>query len=43
MCTTRMQTGVGRPQFSAVLECATEAKNTVKQFGQMVVCAIQEM
>ena len=26
MCTTRMQTGVGRPQFSAVLECAVEAK-----------------
>ena len=26
MCTTRMQTGVGRPQFSAVLECATQAK-----------------
>ena len=26
MCTTRMQTGVGRPQFSAVLECASEAK-----------------
>ncbi len=26
MCTTRMQTGVGRPQFSAVLECAPEAK-----------------
>jgi IMP dehydrogenase len=26
MCTTRMQTGVGRPQFSAVLECALEAK-----------------
>jgi IMP dehydrogenase len=26
MCTTRMQTGVGRPQFSAVLECATETK-----------------
>jgi IMP dehydrogenase len=26
MCTTRMMTGVGRPQFSAVLECATEAK-----------------
>jgi IMP dehydrogenase len=23
MCTTRMVTGVGRPQFSAVLECAT--------------------
>jgi IMP dehydrogenase len=26
MCTTRMRTGVGRPQFSAVLECATEAR-----------------
>jgi IMP dehydrogenase len=26
MCTTRMQTGVGRPQFSAVLECADEAR-----------------
>ncbi|MDR0782487.1 MAG: GuaB1 family IMP dehydrogenase-related protein [Propionibacteriaceae bacterium] len=26
MCTTRMQTGVGRPQFSAVLECAEAAK-----------------
>ncbi len=25
MCTTRMQTGVGRPQFSAVLECAQAA------------------
>ena len=25
MCTTRMQTGVGRPQFSAVLECARAA------------------
>ena len=25
MCTTRMATGVGRPQFSAVLECAAEA------------------
>ena len=25
MCTTRMMTGVGRPQFSAVLECADEA------------------
>lgn len=25
MCTTRMQTGVGRPQFSAVLECAEAA------------------
>src|ERR1700753_2231062 len=26
MCTTRMMTGVGRPQFSAVLECALAAK-----------------
>lgn len=25
MCTTRMMTGVGRPQFSAVAECAAEA------------------
>ena len=25
MCTTRMMTGVGRPQFSAVYECAAEA------------------
>ena len=25
MCTTRMLTGVGRPQFSAVLDCAAEA------------------
>lgn len=28
MCTTRMQTGVGRPQFSAVLECAQEARDS---------------
>ena len=26
MCTTRMITGVGRPQFSAVLECASAAR-----------------
>jgi IMP dehydrogenase len=26
MCTTRMMTGVGRPQFSAVHECATTAR-----------------
>ena len=32
MCTTRMQTGVGRPQFSAVLECAAEAK----KFGKHI-------
>jgi IMP dehydrogenase len=25
MCTTRMMTGVGRPQFTAVVECAEEA------------------
>jgi IMP dehydrogenase len=25
MCTTRMMTGVGRPQFTAVMECAEEA------------------
>ena len=30
MCTTRMQTGVGRPQFSAVMECASEAKKLGK-------------
>ncbi|MFF3568930.1 GuaB1 family IMP dehydrogenase-related protein [Nocardia jiangxiensis] len=27
MCTTRMMTGVGRPQFSAVAECASAAKD----------------
>ncbi len=26
MCTTRMMTGVGRPQFSSVLECARQAR-----------------
>src|SRR5262249_44102382 len=26
MCTTRMMTGVGRPQFSAVAECAVAAR-----------------
>ncbi len=30
MCTTRMQTGVGRPQFSAVMECAAAAKSSGK-------------
>ncbi|MFM8563843.1 MAG: GuaB1 family IMP dehydrogenase-related protein [Acidimicrobiia bacterium] len=30
MCTTRMMTGVGRPQFSAVLECADEARRSGK-------------
>lgn len=28
MCTTRMMTGVGRPQFSAVLECSEAARET---------------
>ena len=30
MCTTRMMTGVGRPQFSAVLECAAAARSVGK-------------
>jgi IMP dehydrogenase len=30
MCTTRMMTGVGRPQFSAVLECAATARDLGK-------------
>jgi IMP dehydrogenase len=30
MCTTRMMTAVGRPQFSAVLECATAARELGK-------------
>jgi IMP dehydrogenase len=30
MCTTRMMTGVGRPQFSTVLECAAEARRLGK-------------
>jgi IMP dehydrogenase len=30
MCTTRMMTGVGRPQFSAVLECAAAARDLGK-------------
>jgi IMP dehydrogenase len=30
MCTTRMMTAVGRPQFSAVLECAEEARRLGK-------------
>jgi IMP dehydrogenase len=31
MCTTRMMTGVGRPQFSAVLECAAAARALGRQ------------
>jgi IMP dehydrogenase len=30
MCTTRMMTGVGRPQFSAVVECAAAARKLGK-------------
>ncbi|MBP6997342.1 MAG: GuaB1 family IMP dehydrogenase-related protein [Phycicoccus sp.] len=30
MCTTRMMTAVGRPQFSAVLECASAARDLGK-------------
>jgi IMP dehydrogenase len=30
MCTTRMMTGVGRPQFSAVAECAAEARRLAR-------------
>jgi IMP dehydrogenase len=30
MCTTRMRTAVGRPQFSAVLECASAARELGK-------------
>jgi IMP dehydrogenase len=30
MCTTRMMTAVGRPQFSAVLECASAARELGK-------------
>ncbi|MCA9582062.1 MAG: GuaB1 family IMP dehydrogenase-related protein [Myxococcales bacterium] len=30
MCTTRMQTGVGRPSFSSVRECAEEARRRGK-------------
>jgi IMP dehydrogenase len=31
MCTTRMMTGVGRPQFSAVEECASAARELGKE------------
>lgn len=43
MCTTRMQTGVGRPQFSAVMECAKEAKKLGKHIWQTVASAIRAM
>ena len=31
MCTTRMQTGVGRPSFSSVVDCVAEARRLGKQ------------
>ena len=31
MCTTRMMTGVGRPQFSAVLDCSEAARDEGRQ------------
>ena len=34
MCTTRMMTGVGRPQFSAVLECSTAAADLGAHVGR---------
>ena len=39
MCTTRMMTGVGRPQFSAVLECAEAARATASTSGPTGECA----
>ena len=33
MCTTRMMTGVGRPQFSAVLECAPRRPSSASTSG----------
>ena len=38
MCTTRMMTGVGRPQFSAVLECAAEARGWARTSGPTAAC-----
>ena len=40
MCTTRMMTGVGRPQFSAVLECCELRQgNSAATCGPTAVCA----
>ena len=39
MCTTRMMTGVGRPQFSAVLECAQAARDLGGTCGPTGECA----
>ena len=38
MCTTRMMTGVGRPQFSAVLDCAAAAANWAGTCGPTAGC-----
>jgi IMP dehydrogenase len=40
MCTTRMMTAVGRPQFSAVLECAAEARRLGKRHPRDVALAL---
>ena len=41
MCTTRMMTGVGRPQFSAVLECAEAARELGVGLGRRRGAAIR--
>ena len=38
MCTTRMMTGVGRPQFSAVLECAAAGRERACTSGPTAGC-----
>ncbi len=43
MCTTRMMTGVGRPQFSAVVECSAAARNSADMCGPTAGCAIPAM
>jgi len=39
MCTTRMMTGVGRPQFSAVAECAAAARELGRHVWGTAGCA----
>ena len=41
MCTTRMMTGVGRPQFTAVLECAGRPGSWARPSGPTAGCAIR--
>jgi len=41
MCTTRMQTAVGRPTFTSVLSCAREAHRLGKHVWATVVFAIR--